>query len=272
MSTREDTFRQRITPVLIAAAFFLFFSAGAAQAAIKPGVKVADGNLTLAAKSATVGEILEQIARVAGVDIFIARGFQPTGQRITVEFNDEPLEEALRRILQGYNYAAIYEKEGNDFRVAALNIYPEGQASGEVLPLFSGGRTPLYEEKNRRGETVTVLVNAGGDIVTRGNLTTRRGVLGPSQTEVTGNGPLSAGLQTPWFALQLQQEQEEVERFADLLMLRRQAELATDTAQKQTLALAYADAVAKFETFKRANTSKIESLKRLNQFQEVTQQ
>jgi hypothetical protein len=256
-------------------AVFLVLTAGLllawpVGAVVKPGAKYTGGNLTLEAKNATVSELLETIARTAGVDIFVAPGFQTAGQKMTIQISDEPLEEAIRRILSGYNYAAIYEKEGNDFRIAALKIYPEGQALGAVVPLFSGGRAPIYEEKNRRGETVTVLVNTGGEIVTRGSAAARRGMVGPSQTEISATAPPSAGLQSPWFSLQLQQEQAEAERFSELLMLRRQAEAATDPKQRQALAMVYADEVAKFQTFKRANLSKVESLKRINQFQEVT--
>lgn len=244
-----------------------------AGAAIKPGASYAGGNLTLDAQNATVGELLETIARTAGVDIFVARGLQTAGGKFTLKINGEPLEEAVRRILSGYNYAAIYEKDGDDFRIAALKIYPEGQAVGELVPLFSGGRTPVYEEKNRRGETVTVLVNTGGDIVTQGNMTSRRGSIGPSQTQVAATLSPGAGLDAPWFALQLQQEQAEAERFNELLLLRRQAEAETDDPKRrQALTMAYADEVAKFAAFKKMNQNKVESLKRINQFQEVTKQ
>ncbi|MBU0652474.1 MAG: STN domain-containing protein [Proteobacteria bacterium] len=256
----------------------LFFIAAAgfclalpAAAMVRPGATYTGGNLTLEAKNATVGELLETIARTAGIDIFVAQGFQTAGQKMTIQISGEPLEEAIRRILRGYNYAAIYEKDGNEFRIAALKIYPEGQASGAVVPLFSGGRTTVYEEKNRRGETVTVLVNAGGDIVTWGSAAARRGMVGPSQTEITGSLPPSEGLQSPWFVLQLQQEKAEAERFNELLLLRRQAEAASDDPKRQqALTMAYADEVAKFQAFKIANMNKVESLKRINQFQEVT--
>jgi hypothetical protein len=206
------------------------------------------------------------------VDVFIAKGFQPKADALTVKIEGEPLEEVLKRILSGYSYAAIYEKEGNDFRIAALKIYPEGGVSGTVVPLFSGGRTPLYEEKTRRGETVTVLVDAGGGMMTHGSAALRRGAVGPSATEIAAESVSQADLNAPWFALKLQQEQEETSRFADLLMLRRQADTATNLQRKQALAMLYADEVAKFQTFKKANLNKIESLKRITQFQEINRQ
>jgi hypothetical protein len=254
--------------LVLAAGLLLAWPVGAV---VNPGAKYVAGNLSLEAKNATVGELLETIARTAGVDILVAPGFQAAGQKMSLRIDGEPLEDAIRMILRGYNYAAIYEKEGNDFRVAALKIYPEGLASGATVPLFSGGRTAVYEEKNRRGETVTVLVDARGDIVTRGNLTARKGALGPSQTEVSPQAQ-AGDLQTPWFAFQLQAEQDEVARFSELLLLRKQAEATADPKRKQALAMVYADEVAKFQAFKRANLNKVESLKRINQFQEVTRQ
>jgi hypothetical protein len=242
-----------------------------ASAVIRPGAKYAGGNLTLDAQNATVGELLETIARTAGVDVFVAQGFQTAGQQMTLEISGEPLDEALRRILRGYNYAAIYEKEGDDFRIAALKIYPEGQMSGAVVPLFSGGRTTVYEEKNKRGETVTIMVNAGGEMITHGGLE-KSGLLVPSQSVPNPAMDPAVTLQKPWVALQLQLERQEAARFRDLLLLQRRLEGAEDPDLKKSLTLIYADETAKFQTFKRANLSKIESLKRITQFKEMTGQ
>jgi hypothetical protein len=254
--------------IALTAALLLTAAVGV-EAGILPGVKYERGNLTLEAKKATLGELLEAISRTAGVDVFVAKGFQPKADALTLTIEGEPLEDAIKRILAGYSYAAIYEKEGNDFRIAALKIYPEGGVSGAVVPLFTGGRTPLYEEKTRRGETVTVLVDAGSGMITHGSAAARQGAVGPSATEIDAESAPQADLSAPWFALKLQQEQEEASRFADLLMLRRQAESAVDPTQKQTLAMVYADEVAKFQVFKKANMSKVESLKRTSFFQAV---
>jgi len=253
---------------LLAAGFFL---AWPAAAMVRPGATYAGGNLTLEAKNATIGELLETIARTAGVDIFVAPGFQTTGQKMTIQISEEPIEEAIRRILRGYNYAAIYEKEGNDFRIAALKIYPEGQASGAVVPLFSGGRTPIYEEKNRRGETVTVLVSSGGELITHGGLE-KRGALVPSQSVPNPAMDPAEMLQKPWVALQLQLESQEAAQFRDLMLLQKRLEGAQNPDLKKSLTLIYADEMAKFHSSKMANLSKIESMKRITQFREITGQ
>ena len=255
--------------VLLAAAGML--AALPVGAAVKPGAKYVGGNLTLEAKGATMAEVLETIARTAGIDVYVARGFQVAGEKLTTQIADEPLEEAIRRILRGYSYAAIYIKEGDDFRIAALKIYPEGQQAGEVVPLFSGGRTPAYEEKNRRGETVTVLVDARGEMVTARDPIAPRGVVGPSGVEVSPQAR-PADLQSPWVSLRLQQEREEAERFNALLLLRKQAESTADSQKREALTMVYADEAVRFQNFRKANMNKVESLKRINQFQELTGQ
>lgn len=254
---------------LIAAAFFA--TAGCADAAIRPGVKYEGGNLTLDARKATVGELLEAIARTAGVDVFIAKGFQTKAEALTLQFEGEPLEDAIKRILFGYSYAAIYEKEGNEFRIAALKIYPEGGVSGAVVPLFTGGRTPIYEEKTRRGETVTVLVNAGGEMITQGSIA-NRGAVAPSQSIPNPALDPAETLRKPWVALQLQLESQEAAQFRDLLLLQKRVEGAQNPELKKSLALIYADETSKFYAVKKANINKIESMKRITQFREITGQ
>ena len=252
-------------------AVLVFAAAGSAAAAIRPGVKYEGGNLTLDARKATVGELLETIARTAGVDVFIAKGFQTKAEALTLQFDGEPLEDALKRILAGYSYAAIYEKECNDFRIAALKIYPEGGVSGAVVPLFTGGRTPIYEEKTRHGETVTVLVNAGGEMITQGGIG-KSGALAPSQSIPNPAMDPAETLRKPWVALQLQLESEEAAKFSDLLLLQKRMEGAQDPELKKSLALIYADEMSKFYAAKKANFSKIESMKRITQFREITGQ
>jgi len=254
---------------IIAVTLLAFFSAGAADAGIKPGASYAEGNMTMEAKNVGLADLLQEISRTAGVDIFVTKGFQPDKERLTMKIYKEPLEDVFKSLLKGFNYAAIYAKEGNDFRISAIKIYGEGQQGGDFVPLFRGSRTAVAEEKNRSGKTVTVLVNTEGDIVRRGDMTSRKGVMGPAQTENPGFMIPATGLQEPWFALQLQSDQDETERFADMLLLKKQVQATTDPQKKQALALVYADEASKFEQFKRANQTKIESLKRVGQFQAI---
>ena len=257
-------------------AVFLVLAAGLlpawpVEAVVNPGAKYVAGNLTLEAKNATVGELLETIARTAGVDILVTRGFQTSEAKITLKIAGEPIEEVLKNILHGYSYAAVYVKEGEDFRIAAVKIYSEGQQGKEVVPLYSGGRPAIYEEKNRRGETVTVMVSSGGEVITHGGLD-KKGVLGPSQTEIDPGAVQTGALQSPWFAMKVQLEQQEAEKFQELMLLQKQLESTDDPEKKKALSMVYADETSKFYAMKKANTNKVEALKRVTQLKDMTGQ
>ncbi|MBN1380501.1 MAG: hypothetical protein JXA41_02380 [Deltaproteobacteria bacterium] len=274
MATKKNRLGKNTRSALIfmaAAVLYLLVSTPLGHAAVKHA-GYQDGALSLEATNATVGELLETIARTAGIDIFIARGYQPPESRKTISISGESIEDVLRSILRGYNYAAIYIKEGDQFRIAAVKIYPEGQRGGEVVPLFSSGRPPVHEEKGRRGETVSVMVSSTGDLITRGQLD-KKGVLAPSQTSISGNTQgASESLHTPWFALQMQLESQETAKFQEILLLQKKVETAEDPALKQSLSMIYADEVAKYYAVKKANLNKIEALKRITQFKDMTGQ
>ncbi|MBN2241152.1 MAG: hypothetical protein JW793_00575 [Acidobacteria bacterium] len=270
-SDRISTTVRIIATAAIIAATGMFVVSPPVKAAVKPGATFDGENLTLDAENATLGEILEMIARTAGVDVVVARGFQPGGEKFTHQFVGEPIEEVFRRILRGFNYAAIYTKEGEGFRIAALKIFSDGQQGADMVPLYSGGRTAIYEEKSRRGETVTVMVSSGGEVISRGGLN-KKGLLVPSQTVPDpGNDPVET-INKPWFALQAQLENEEAAQYQELLLLQKRLESAEDPEMKKTLTMIYADEVAKFHATKREHISKIESLKRIDQLGELTGQ
>ena len=261
--TRKQMQKIALAVLFAAAGMFVAWPAGAV---VKPGAKFAGGNLTLEAKNATVGEVLETLSRTAGVDVFVTRGFQTAGERITLQIAGEPIEDAIRRILRGYNYAAIYVKEGDDFRIAALKIYPEGQQGGELVPLFAGAA--VYADSARNGETRTVFVPSSRDVTIQGQLQ-KRGLLVPSQMTVAQEsaGPLPEGLHTPWMAMQADLQTQESEQFQQLLYLQKQLEGAKSAEEQRIASQLYTDQVAKFQLQKRANVNKVEALKRLNGFQ-----
>jgi hypothetical protein len=239
-----------------------------AGAGIKSGMSYADGRLTIEADQVPLFQLLEVIAKSAGIDIFISKGFMPGSASLKVAH--EPLEVALKSLLHGYNYAVIYSKEGDEFRIAALKIYTEGQQGGEVVPLFTGGRTAVFTEKAARGETRTVMVISGGDVITHGNLEKRRGALYPSQTEIDPVAAQTGSLQSPWFAVKIQLEQQESDKFKEMQMLQKQMESTTDLDRKKALTLICADEMTKFYAMKKANINKIEALRRITQFKEMT--
>lgn len=257
--------------IAVAVILSLFFNPciDSAKAGIKPGMTYKDGRLTLDADQTPLSQLLEIISKSAGVDIFVSKSFNPGN--VSIQVTNQPLEDALKSILRGYNYAAIYTKEGEEFRITALKIYNEGQQGGEVLPLFTGGRQTVFAEGTARGETRTVMVNSGGEVVTQGKLD-KKGILVPSQTEIDPNALQTGALQSPWFAMKVQLEQQEAEKFRELQMLQKRMDSTDDPQKKKALTMIYADEMSKFYAMKRANTNKVEALKRITQFKDMTGQ
>jgi hypothetical protein len=257
--------------VAVAVSLSLFFNPciDSAKAGIKPGMTYKDGRLTLDADQAPLSQLLEIISKSAGVDIFVSKSFN--SGNVSIQVTNQPLEDALKSMLRGYNYAAVYTKEGDKFRITALKIYNEGQQGGEVVPLFTGQRQTVFGEGTARGETRTVLVNSGGEVISRGGLE-NQGLLAPSQTEIDPGAVQTGALQSPWFAMKVQLDQQEKEKFQELQMLRKQMESANDSEKKKALTMIYADEMSKFYAMKRANTNKVEALKRITQFKTVTGQ
>lgn len=249
----------------------LFFQVGVAvlHAGVKPGMAYKEGRLTLEANQAPLLQVLELLSRSAGVDIFIAKGFQ-TGN-VSFQVTDEPLEDALKSIMRGYNYAAVYTKEGDTFRVAALKIYPADSQRGDMTQVFTGSRSTAFTETGKRGETKTVLVSSGDDVITHGSLQ-KTCILTPSRMELNVPEGQPAPVSAPWFQMQAQLERQEASQYEELMILQKRLESADNPELKKSLSMIYADQLAKFHTMKRVNLNKVESLKRISQLREITGQ
>ena len=230
------------------------------------GMSYTDGRLTLSAKQMPLTQVLEELHRLAGIDIFAARGL--TTDPISVDLRNEPLEDALKTILRHYNYAAIFVKEGDSFRITALKLFKEGEQGGEVVPLFAGSPAAVYADSTRNGEMRTVFVSSPRDVTIQGGFQ-RRGLLVPSRMTVAQEsaGPLPEGLHNPWMAMQADLQTQESEQFQQLLYLQKQLEGAKGAEEQRIAFQLYTDQVAKFQLQKRANVNKIEALKRINGFQ-----
>jgi hypothetical protein len=258
MSRKENVWIGFLMGLLI-----LGFMGGGQAAAVtaSPAVRMnyADGRLTLSAKQVPLAQVLEDLHRLAGIDIYAARGL--SSAQVSIDVRNEPLEDALKSILRGYNYAAIYVKEGEDFRITALKLFKEGEQGGEMVPLFADSPASVYADSGRDGKTRMVFVSSPRDVTVQGGFQ-KRGLLVPSQMTVAQEsaGPLPEGLHTPWLAMQADLQTQ-------LLYLQKQLEGAKSAEEKRIASQLYTDQVAKFQLQKRANVNKVEALKRLNGFQ-----
>lgn len=228
---------------------------------LNKGINYANDRLTYQADSVTLPQILENLSKVAGLDVYIGKGVSLGQEKISIDVEDLPLEDVIKSILRGHNYAAFFTEDGAMIRLSSIKIFAPGKYSGDVVPLFKGNRTTASQEKAKGGKTLTVLVNQTGDVVTEGGLA-RKGVVAPFDTRVPDSGTSAEALQSPWFAMQMQAEREEMRQFEELQHLKKQIESASDAQTRQSLSMVYADRVARFQETKRAHFNKIEALKR----------
>ncbi len=108
----------------------VLWTAAAAQAQVRSGepspaqpagVTVSEGRLSVSLRSATLREVMEEIARQAAIEL----RFRGSGGEATVSdaFVALPLEDGLRRLLGGTNYVVHHAGKGPARRVVRVTVY-----------------------------------------------------------------------------------------------------------------------------------------------------
>ncbi|MDP8235379.1 MAG: hypothetical protein P9M08_03270 [Candidatus Erginobacter occultus] len=87
---------------VFAVLIFSFSSEGAEEKASGPySLSLEEGRVTIRAEDAALEEILRDLARRAGFELFV---YRPLEKRVTVDIRDLPVEEALRKLLPGHGF------------------------------------------------------------------------------------------------------------------------------------------------------------------------
>jgi hypothetical protein len=89
------------------------------------------GKVTLQARGADLEELLHQLSQRAGFELFI---YEDIRKKVTIDINDLPLEEALKRLLPNYGFLFRRTSEG-DLALRAVAVVRSRKDSGEL----SGG-------------------------------------------------------------------------------------------------------------------------------------
>ena len=92
---------------------------GASDAGEPPDIKVKNGRtVSLQVVDVPLNEVLNILAKNIPMEI---RGAVPSQERITVNFSDLTLEEALSRIMRGYNYVLVRPDESAKALLVVMN-------------------------------------------------------------------------------------------------------------------------------------------------------
>lgn len=225
-----------------AIALLAVLMASALPAGAAPVVEFKDNRLTVQADNDSLLDVLSRVARKTNIVIFMSEEFKPG--KITASLNRVPLEEAFKKLLRQYNCVTIYNRQGENFVVTALKIYPEGQSS-------SGSMKTL----------ITDSVTENTDISSRSD-----------QADYTPGVP---GTTLPGeyvrYALKKEKtlvqaahgfEKKEQEASREINELREKISQTNHFENKDALTLELVNSMTRFETMQRNHTNAMESLYR----------
>ena len=116
--------------------------------------------LSVSSEGSTLREILLDVSQKAGIDVYI----NPVlNKEIFVDFKDQPLETAIKRIIRPLNHAFVYH--GDSIRTIKIFERSESEATAKVLPgnqtlksssqpsanVGAGSNTPTLDELKASG-------------------------------------------------------------------------------------------------------------------------
>ena len=101
-----------------------------------------DGRLSVRARNAPLGRLLEEISRRGKVAIIQVGGV--AGRRVSVAFSDLPLDQGLRRILEQHD-AFFYHRGGAALRVVWVYPKDEGRGLAPVPPEYWASTAELTQ-------------------------------------------------------------------------------------------------------------------------------
>jgi hypothetical protein len=106
-------------------------------------------------------EVLQSLGRLTNIEIALDRALE--NEPVSVEFNNLPLEEGIRHILQGKNYALTYAQitlsKGPmpSQKIVGIRVVPKGAGTNSVLGISKQAAIPLdgvesHEKPNSQRE------------------------------------------------------------------------------------------------------------------------
>jgi hypothetical protein len=140
-------------------------SPSAAEPAAPPRLSITEGRVNVSGENVPWNWLLEEIAHQA--DVALVRADEGTGERVSVDFRDVAVEEALRRLLAGRDAFFFYGVEPGQLAVLRVVwVYSPGRGRGlSPVPPEAWGSTKELEEQvgasdpETRADAIAALVD-----------------------------------------------------------------------------------------------------------------
>lgn len=133
------------------------------------GIEVARHRVSLDAREVPLARLLAELGEVAGFETILVGGFD-AGRSVSAQFDNVPLERALRSLLKGTNHILFYESAGASggrgdlAQIWLLGPGSENPGGAGLLRFADDGETDERVRVRRRSESVLRLANSA-DIV-----------------------------------------------------------------------------------------------------------
>ena len=213
-----------------------------------PEVKFQDGLLTVQADRALLVPLLERIAGASDIVIFVSKELETAKVSVTVK--KQKLEDGIKQILRGFNYAAVYYKVGKEFRISVLKIYPEGKETGPMLAVVNTSAAAVSETKS--------LQDGSGNFLKE---TMEAHLLAPrrytSRVKDKKLLPMAGRF-----------EASEKKLWDAVKALETEMDSVSDSERKQAMTMVLMNKLDAFETLQRSNLNKMEAFYRIRMFNE----
>jgi type II secretory pathway component GspD/PulD (secretin) len=248
--------------VLLAAAVSALFllGLGTANGEPLPNVSYSKGCLTVKAAKVPLFTLLESISDAADVEFYISEGVEPC--EVTVEIAQEPLDRALKRVLDAFNHTVTYEGSGGAMRVAKVHVYSKGESS--VPSTAQATKDTTSQKTAAKGSGAVPSSEPGREATAIKNIKAQESPgLSPSTGQTSGGGQRLSEVMTKRF------DMEEIKAFNEITALKNQIRATEDPENRVALNLALANKLSAFEAQQQINQSKIEALYRIELFHEM---
>ena len=243
---------------------WLFVSAGPALGETVSEVTYKGERLTVRAVDAPVVPLLRSIAEAADIEILVSKSVESA--RITASIRQEPLEPAMKRLLERFNHMMMYGDKSGKVVLSSIKVLSQGESGAPVTSVKSKPAQPAAATTSgfpamtdREPAAVPAPPSPGAAAAGA------QGVIVPRTYASADKQGMSAVMAKDF-------ENQEQIAFNEIAALKAEIREAKDPQEQAALNIVLMEKLREFEDLQRANRNRMEALHRMELFNQTKQQ
>jgi len=242
----------------------LLVSAGPALGESVPEVTYKEGRITVKAENAPLVPLLRAIAEAADIEILVSQSVESS--RVTASIRQEPLEPAMKRLLERFNHMMMYGDKSGKAVLRSIKVLSPGESGAPVTSVKSAKAQPDAAKKSgppsevdRKPEAIPAPPSPGAAAAGA------QGVFVPRSYSSADKQGMSAAMARDF-------ETQEQMAFNEIAALKAEIREAKDPQEQAALNIVLMEKLREFEDLQRANRNRMEALHRMELFNQTKQQ